>query len=207
MAIDVIFSSRSEAKKVGHVRYMTGKSCKYGHRDQRYTKTGNCVVCSRKEQLKPARAAANRESAKRWAANNPDAVRARGRSWRSANVDKMRAYRKKWARDNPEIAVSISRNAARRWRAEKPLARRAWENARRARKRNATPQWAEMDKIRAFYEACPDGFQVDHIIPLKHPLVCGLHVLANLQYLSAYENAQKKNRFEPYFEMARAPGR
>jgi hypothetical protein len=36
---------------------------------------------------------------------------------------------------------------------------------------------------------------VDHEIPLKHPLVCGLHVPNNLQVLTAEENMRKHNAF------------
>ena len=35
---------------------------------------------------------------------------------------------------------------------------------------------------------------VDHIIPINHPLICGLHVETNLQVLPAAENSRKGNR-------------
>ena len=61
------------------------------------------------------------------------------------------------------------------------------------------PSWYESEKhlIAEFYENCPDGYHVDHIIPLQGKLVSGLHTLSNLQYLSAYENMKKGNKYCP----------
>jgi len=54
--------------------------------------------------------------------------------------------------------------------------------------------------------ACPSArafrkygydFHVDHIVPLKSPLVSGLHTEANLRLLPGAENRSKHNRFWP----------
>lgn len=53
---------------------------------------------------------------------------------------------------------------------------------------------AEMDEI---YLKCPEGYEVDHIVPLINSNVCGLHVPWNLQYLPIFENRSKGNKFIP----------
>lgn len=58
------------------------------------------------------------------------------------------------------------------------------------------PQWADRDAIKTFYLNKPEGYQVDHIIPLQGKIVSGLHVLENLQYLPAVENNRKQNLYE-----------
>jgi hypothetical protein len=67
---------------------------------------------------------------------------------------------------------------------------------RKKRLKRQTPLWADAEKIRQIYTDRPDGYHVDHIIPLKGELVCGLHVESNLQYLPAKENISKKNKFK-----------
>lgn len=66
---------------------------------------------------------------------------------------------------------------------------------RRAKKLNATPSWADHEKIKEIYNNCPEGYHVDHIVPLQGELVSGLHVECNLQYLTAEENLKKHNKF------------
>lgn len=85
---------------------------------------------------------------------------------------------------NKEIsATSVSRTA--KYRAAKEL---------------RVPPWLstiERSKITKMYLECPEGMQVDHIIPLRGRLVSGLHVLSNLQYLSTEDNREKSNKFQP----------
>jgi 5-methylcytosine-specific restriction endonuclease McrA len=70
---------------------------------------------------------------------------------------------------------------------------------RRARKLKATPAWANSKKINAMYRAAHEmeGYEVDHIVPLNSPLVCGLHWEGNLQILLAPRNRVKSNRYWP----------
>lgn len=74
-------------------------------------------------------------------------------------------------------------------------------NMRRAAKLNATPWWADIAKIRAIYAkrlrlTRETGIMhhVDHIVPLRSPVVCGLHVPWNLRVIPARANLQKNNR-------------
>ena len=68
---------------------------------------------------------------------------------------------------------------------------------RKVGQRQALVSWADMGIIAELYSKGKLlGMDVDHIIPLKHPLVCGLHVQDNLQLLSPEENNKKRNKFE-----------
>lgn len=75
---------------------------------------------------------------------------------------------------------------------------------RRTRKLQATPEWADLAVIRKMYAEAKRlddetgvKHHVDHIVPLKHPLVCGLHCEANLRVIPAKDNFAKNNRYWP----------
>lgn len=66
------------------------------------------------------------------------------------------------------------------------------------------PPWANTKTIKQVYLAARKltertGVQyvVDHIVPLKHPLVSGLHVESNLWPITKDANARKSNRYWP----------
>lgn len=76
---------------------------------------------------------------------------------------------------------------------------RSYDNASLYNKRKLRiPSWhsTEKEAVAEFYENCPEGYHVDHIIPLQGEYVSGLHTLNNLQYLPAKENLDKSNKFD-----------
>lgn len=175
-----MFTKRRYAKAAGHKFYNTGKPCIRGHRSDRSTASGACLECRSEDYHK-------------WYANNSDYALSRARKWRAANPDRRKktnsdwyqrnrkrclAGHKHWRRANPEKVAKIKRKSGAK---------------RRAGKLKATPKWADLELIGLVYDACPDGHQVDHIIPLRGELACGLHVAENLQYLPARLNAAKGN--------------
>jgi 5-methylcytosine-specific restriction endonuclease McrA len=99
------------------------------------------------------------------------------------NAKKKREYQKNWA--------VLNRDQRIRKKAE-----------RAALKKQATPSWTDPKVFKEFKE-CADAFRlftgveyhVDHIIPLKHKDVCGLHCEANLKIIPWRENLEKKNNF------------
>jgi hypothetical protein len=99
--------------------------------------------------------------------------------WGKLNPEKVRAAKTKWKRLNPE---STRKDA----------------ESRRRQKSRSTPKWANKDAILAIYESAElYGLTVDHIVPIRSKLVCGLHCEANLRLVSFSENARKGNRHWP----------
>lgn len=65
------------------------------------------------------------------------------------------------------------------------------------------PRWGQRQEIQSLYRTARmmrdmgQDIEVDHIIPLKGELVCGLHVLNNLRLCTREENTEKRNSFDP----------
>lgn len=89
-----------------------------------------------------------------------------------------------------QLASRVYEDDEDRLRHKRLLAR---ETTRRyyARRTNQTPHDADLKAIQEFYLNCPDGYEVDHIIPISRG---GLHSIENLQYLTPEENKRKGNK-------------
>ena len=132
----------------------------------------------------------------------PHRLEAKRKQYR-ADSRKYLARNKEYAQANPEI-IRKARNA---YTARNPAKTLASVRRRQARKLNATPAWANQFFIEEIYELARmrtqqktggiAEWQVDHIVPLQHPLVQGLHVEYNLQVIPALQNQQKGNRSWP----------
>lgn len=187
--------SNSEAVSLNVRRYYTGNPCKHGHLEQRDTKHG-CLGCRRvnkSERGKTPEGRAKRralESRRRKTDKGRAAERARRRRKMEAiNSDPLllEAYREKQRERRRRYGATPNGKANfRRKSLEKEL-----------KVRQATPPWHDRSSVNEFLANCPDGHHIDHIVPLRGKNVCGLHTLANLQYLPAKENMSKSNKVDP----------
>jgi hypothetical protein len=115
------------------------------------------------------------------------------------NKDKIKVNRK----SHPCRQIEYTRKYNQKYRESNKDKRAAWENNRRATKLNASPSWANEFFIEEIYNLAKlrtklTGltWHVDHIIPLKNKIVCGLHCEANLQVILASENLRKHNKYD-----------
>jgi hypothetical protein len=182
--------TRQEAKEIGAKYYFTGEPCTRGHIALRKTK-GVCTECMKSDWTvdnlrrsgKPKSDAA-KEAGRRYYEKNKDLVLSKANNQPPSS---RRGYRNAWKDRNPEL-VQASANA--------------WKR----RARNAMPKWltAEHKKqIREMYLAARrltittgTKYVVDHIIPLRSEVVCGLHVPWNLQIMTHNDNCAKSNKMD-----------
>ena len=73
---------------------------------------------------------------------------------------------------------------------KRSISNEAWQRYH-ARRKSQTPPDADRKIMQQIYENCPDGYEVDHIIPISKG---GLHHQDNLQYLPWKQNRQKGNK-------------
>lgn len=180
--------------------YFTGKPCPRGHIALRVD--GHCVECMKictrnyyfnnKEKF-PAYGRKHDE-------NNREKRKEKSRTWISKNREHMRRTVKEWRKQNPEK----TKEQHKRFYLRHPEAYAAINAEREAMKRKAMPKWANHFFMREAYALAKLrtktlGFKwsVDHIVPIKSKLVCGLHTDANLRVIPLIENSKKKNYYWP----------
>jgi hypothetical protein len=120
-----------------------------------------------------------------YAKTHPAQVAERARSWVKRNRSRVRQLQERWRKNNlwKMVVKTTERESA---------------------KIKATPKWANPGAIKEIYRLASlrtknlgQEFHVDHIVPLRHPKVCGLHVESNLRIVPKDINLQKSNRHWP----------
>lgn len=129
---------------------------------------------------------------------NPIKKRESYKIWRDNNVEHRSKYMFDYQRNNKERVNALHRAWSKTEKGK--IVNRAKMAYRRAMKLQATPDWVDRKELKAIYAGCPEGYHVDHIIPLINDQVCGLHVPCNLQYLTAFDNDSKGDKFDGTYD-------
>jgi len=184
--------TRKEAQASKAKYYFTGEPCKHGHVAPRKTK-GSCVDCLKVEWKEAAEKRADyfREYNKR------EDVKDRKNDWYEAHKEQVIQA----AATRP---LEVKRIYQKAWKERNTTWVRADTKARRRKHREATPPWLTREQkgqIRELYKIAitmtkttGEQYVVDHIIPLRSEVVCGLHVPWNLRVVPRQENLLKSNK-------------
>ena len=149
-----------------------------GCRDGKSPQCRNCKKAydAARRKADPAR---SKSQSAQYYRSNIEKVQARHKVWRENNKEYTRSYLKAYCEKRPGFnAAKVMKYVA--------------------AKLKATPAWITKEQLRQIeevYATCPEGFEVDHIIPLRGKTVSGLHVPWNLQHLSIGQNRSKGNKF------------
>lgn len=122
------------------------------------------------------------------------AIRKRHRARHAREIAKKRAAQ--WVRDKSKAAQKY-----REWCRANKESVNARNSLRYASRLAAVPEWVDTGAIQRVYalaakRSTETGIrhEVDHIYPMKSPLVCGLHVPWNLRVTTKSQNCSKGNR-------------
>lgn len=134
---------------------------------------------------------------KAWKKRNKEKVSEYNKLWRIKHKQERLVYEKNY-RENNKNSIAI---ALQTWGASNKHKRNKITNDYKSSKINATPAWTSKLDVEMWYEVAKilsnSGvkYHVDHIIPLKNKMVCGLNVETNLQVIADWKNKSKGNKY------------
>lgn len=142
----------------------------------------------------------NVEKLRDYRVANKEKAKRENKKYRDANRAELLAGYKRRREDKAHV-VKLESAA---WRRANPHVVRQQAAKRRASKSQATPVWANAFFVQEAYDLAVlrtkiTGFDwhVDHQVPLKSKIVCGLHCEFNLAVIPAAHNLSKSNRYWP----------
>lgn len=165
-----------------------------------------CTKCQLQKPLSDYYANAESLDGKMWHCKICDKAYAKNYNagWYIRNLEYQKAKSRSWYSKNKAWVI----RRIYLYNKSKPHISAEAEMRRRARKRLATPKWADISKMQEVYRQSAEitkltgiSHNVDHIVPLqgksRHGGVCGLHCHFNLQVLTGIENSKKNNIIWP----------
>lgn len=158
-----------------------------------------CKKCRSTAQIEWQRENSEAHNARlrRYRRENPEKSSAPSRAYYQRNKKKKTEYNRRWRSENPELWKHICSLYNESHRAEANERKKR----REAKQRMALPTWADKERIVAIYrraefitKSSGVPHEVDHIVPLVSPVVCGLHCEGNLRVVERSINRSKGNR-------------
>lgn len=163
------------------------------------TKNRKCPDCIRKwfklwaERRRRGKGVPLRTDAARMAVNKEKK--------RVKSLARLKELNARMQREQPERLAELRRIGAAKWKRENPAKylalQRATQVRHRAQFKKATPSWGQDGIGDVYLEAREFQMEVDHVVPLRSKVVCGLHVWDNLRVVPKSVNRAKRNHFDP----------
>lgn len=146
--------------------------------------------------------AANKEKVKQRTGENKKEKAEYMKNWRAKNRDHINKYKVKNQRSNKKATYARIKKYHCTEKGKLSLA--LHRDIYRARTKEASLKMYDAKAMADIYRSCKlltrttgIKYEVDHIIPIVHEKVSGLHVSWNMQIMKKEENRKKSNKLDP----------